>query len=110
LAHHSKNLKLWRLPKIEGSILKYIVPPLWPTYIGERRATLAKAYGIKVRCYEEHVGEHIENLRTMLGILWEHIRNTLGTRKNEKNPPPHPLLQNLKGKKARATKSKSVGN
>jgi hypothetical protein len=22
----------------------------------------AKAYGIKVRCYGEHVGEHIENL------------------------------------------------
>jgi hypothetical protein len=25
------------------------VPFLWPTYIGERRTTLAKAYGIKVR-------------------------------------------------------------
>jgi hypothetical protein len=45
----------------------------------------------------------------MLGIQWEHIRNTLGTRKNEKNPPSS-LLQNLKGKKARPTKSKSVGN
>jgi hypothetical protein len=37
LAHHSKNLKLWRLPKTKGSILKYIAPPLWPTNIGERR-------------------------------------------------------------------------
>ncbi len=109
LAHHSKKLKLWRLPKLEGSILKCRVPPLWPSYIGERRTTFAKAYGIKVRWYGEHVGEHIGNLETMLGIQWEHIRNTLGTRKNEKNPPSS-LLQNLKGKKARPTKSKSVGN
>jgi len=52
-----KNMKLWRL--IEDSILKYRVPPLWPTYIGERKTTFAKAYEIKVRCY---VGEHIGNL------------------------------------------------
>jgi hypothetical protein len=29
LAHHSKNWKLWRLPNIEGSILKYRVPLPW---------------------------------------------------------------------------------
>jgi hypothetical protein len=51
-----KKKKLWRLPKVEGSILKYRVPPLWPTYIGERRTTFA--YGIKVRCYCELFGEH----------------------------------------------------
>jgi hypothetical protein len=49
-------MKLWRLSKIEGCILKYRIPHLWPGYIGERRITLAKAYGIKVRCYGEHVG------------------------------------------------------
>jgi hypothetical protein len=38
-----RKIKLWRLPKIEGSILKYRVPPLLPTYIGERRTTFAKA-------------------------------------------------------------------
>jgi hypothetical protein len=48
-----KKMKLWRLPKIEVSILKYRVPPLWPTYIGERRTTFAKAFGIKARCYWE---------------------------------------------------------
>jgi hypothetical protein len=49
-------MKLWRLLKIEGYVLMYIVPPLGPTYIGES----AKAYGLKVRClYGEHVGEHI---------------------------------------------------
>jgi len=33
--------------------------------IGERRITTSgKAYGIKVRCYGEHVGEHIGNLGT----------------------------------------------
>jgi hypothetical protein len=56
-----KKKNLWKLPKIEGSILKDRVPHLWPTYIGESRTTFAKAYGIKVRCCEEHVGEHIGN-------------------------------------------------
>jgi len=30
--------------------------------MGERRTTFALAYGIKVRCYGEHVGEHIGKL------------------------------------------------
>jgi hypothetical protein len=49
-------MKLWKLPKIKGSILKYRASPLWPNYIGERPTTFAKAHGIKVRCYGEHVG------------------------------------------------------
>jgi len=70
--------KLLRLPKIEGSILKYRVgPPLWPTYISERRTKFANAYWIKVRCYREHN----ENLRHMLGTWWEHIGNTKNPKK-----------------------------
>jgi hypothetical protein len=34
----------------------------WGDSIRERRTTFAKAYGIKARCYGEHVGEHIGNL------------------------------------------------
>jgi len=57
-------MKLWRLLKIEGSVLMYIVAPLGPTYIGES----AKANGLKVRClYGEQVGEHIVNLGNILG-------------------------------------------
>jgi hypothetical protein len=37
-----KKMKLWRLTKIEGSVLKYRVPPLGHTYIGERRTTFAQ--------------------------------------------------------------------
>jgi hypothetical protein len=44
------------LPRIDVYILKYGVPPLWPNYIGERRTTFAKVYGIKVRCYGEQLG------------------------------------------------------
>jgi len=56
-------MKLWMmLPKIQGSILIYRVPPLWP-----RRTTFAKALGIKVSCYGEHVEEHNGNLRNILG-------------------------------------------
>ncbi len=62
LAHHSKNLKLWKLPKMQVSILNYRVPSLWPNYIGERRVTFAKTYGRKVRCYWELFGEHVRNL------------------------------------------------
>jgi hypothetical protein len=39
----------------------------------KRRTTFAKTYGIKVRCYGKHVGEH-------LGELGEHGGNTLGTK------------------------------
>ncbi len=60
------------LPKIEGCVLRYRVPPLWTTYTGERRTTFAKAYVIKVRCYGEHVEQHIGNLGNTL-------RNALGT-------------------------------
>jgi len=60
-------MKLWRLHKIKGFILKYRVPPLWPTYVGERRTTFGKADGIKVRCNGEHVREHIGNLGNILG-------------------------------------------
>jgi hypothetical protein len=61
-----KKKKTWRLPQIEGFILKYSVPPLWPTYKGERRTTFAKSYGIKVRCYMEPFGEHVKNLGNFL--------------------------------------------
>jgi hypothetical protein len=86
-------MKLWRLPKIEGSILKYRVPPLWLSYIGERNTT-AKAYGIKVRYYGEHVGDHIGDLVNLVGTHWELKRNIVGTHwepgKMEKNTSPLP--------------------
>jgi hypothetical protein len=59
-------MKPWKLPKIEGSILKCRGPPLWPTYTGERRTTFAEAYGMKVRWYGEYVGEYIENFGSIL--------------------------------------------
>ncbi len=37
-----------------GSILNNMFSTLWPMYIGERKRTFAKAYGIKVRYYVEH--------------------------------------------------------
>jgi hypothetical protein len=58
---HQKKKKQWRLPKKEGSILNCTIPPLWPTYKGQRRTPFSKAYGIKVRRYGENVGENIGN-------------------------------------------------
>jgi hypothetical protein len=82
------------------SILKYRDPPLWPTYIGERRTTFAKAYGIKVKYYGEYVGEHNGNLKNLMRSHWELERNIVKThwepRKNEKKILPFP---NLKRKK-----------
>jgi hypothetical protein len=65
LAHHwkKKKKKLCRVHEIEGSILKYGVPSFWLIHIGERRTIFVKAYGIEVRCYGEHVGELIGNLK-----------------------------------------------
>jgi len=56
-----KKLKLWMLPKIEDSMESESASP---SYIGEKGRTLGKTYGIKVRCY----WEHIENLK---GTCWE---------------------------------------
>jgi hypothetical protein len=52
-------MKLWRLSKVEGSISMNRVSYLWPSYIGERRTTLAKAYRVKVRCYLEAFGKPV---------------------------------------------------
>jgi hypothetical protein len=65
-------MKLHRFPKIKGYIMKHKVSTLWPSYIGKRRTTFAKAYGIKVS----------------YGVLfWEHFEN-LGTLALNKPPPP----------------------
>jgi hypothetical protein len=42
--------------------------PLWPTYRGEKGRNLGKTYGIKVRCYWEHIG----NMGNILRTSWEH--------------------------------------
>jgi hypothetical protein len=47
--HHSWKIKLCRLPKIKGSILKYRGPSLEHTYMGERRTTFFQAYGMKMK-------------------------------------------------------------
>jgi len=104
----TKKMKPWKLSEIEGSVLKYKVHPFWRSYIGECRTTFAKRYGIKVRCYEEHVEEHIGNLRNILGTHWELEGNLVGThwepRKNEKksSPPSPPPKKKLKRKKSKA--------
>jgi hypothetical protein len=83
-------MKLWKLPKIEGSVLNYGVPPLWPTYAGEKRTTFAKAYGIKVRYYWELFGEHVKNLGTL--CLGTPLRSA-----TQQGRPLHSMLQLLIG-------------
>jgi len=94
LAHHSRNRNV-EAPQNRrlDSILKYRVPPLWLTYIGERRKTFAETYGIKVRCYGEHVGElHNGNLKNLMRSHYELERSIVRThwepRKNEKKSFP----------------------
>jgi len=81
LAHHSKKEGVKKnyggSPKKKVLIGNVEFPPLWPSYRGERRRTFGKAYGIKMRCYAEHVG----------GTHWkpgEHIGNLMGTHLNLK--------------------------
>ncbi len=107
MGHHSKKKNLWGLLKVDSSIFNYRVPPLWPTYIGERRTTFAKSYGTKVRCYGEHVGEHIRNL---MGTHWVLIGNIVETHwePEKKNLLPHPS-PNLKGEKKQGNLSACLG-
>jgi len=41
-----------------GSMLRLLI---WFKYTAERKTTFAKAYGMKVRCYWEHIGNKREN-------------------------------------------------
>ncbi len=81
LTNHSEKMKLWWLPKIEGPILKYNVPPFWPTYIGQKVDNIFQIIWDKSEeCYGgEHVGEHIGNLENILRTWWEPIENLKGT-------------------------------
>jgi hypothetical protein len=63
---NQKKKRLWELPKIKGFILKYLVPPVWPTYICARRITFSKACGIKMTCYWELFGKHVKKLGNSL--------------------------------------------
>jgi hypothetical protein len=64
-------MKLWKFLKIEGFVLMYIIPPLWPAYIGERITTFAKAYGVLIwrTCW----GTNWEPIKNLEGTPWEHI-------------------------------------
>ncbi len=74
------------------------MPPLLPTYIGEKGRTLGKTYmGLKRGAIGNTLGEHIRNL---MGTHWELEGNILGAKENEKNP--HPPIQNLKENKIKA--------
>jgi hypothetical protein len=55
------------LPKIEGFILNCTIPPLWPTYIGERRTPFSNAYKSE------------EVWKKCWGKYWEPIGNLKGT-------------------------------
>ncbi len=61
---------------------------LWPNYIGEKWRSLGKTYGIKARCY----CEHIRNLGNILGTHWELEREHVGNKgkRKKKSSAPHP--------------------
>jgi hypothetical protein len=95
--------------------LKFRGPPLRPTSIGDRRATFAKAYGIKVRWYCELLGGTCQELGNSLlwpfppplqnpqekkKIAWkvdsDSPLSTPNTTWKKTPPPPHP--QEKKGR------------
>jgi hypothetical protein len=57
-------------PRTKDFIFKHTVSSLWPSYIGERRTTFAKAYGTKPMCYWELFMEHVWNLGTLCCDQW----------------------------------------
>jgi hypothetical protein len=64
LAHNpKKKVETMEAPQNRRFYTKMECLPLWPTYIGEEGRILGKISGIKERCY----GEHIGNLRNILG-------------------------------------------
>jgi hypothetical protein len=51
---------------------------------------VAKQHGIKLRCYWEHLREHIENLKNILGTHWEQKK----TKKSSPFPSRKPKRKN----------------
>jgi hypothetical protein len=87
-----QKLKLWRLLKIGGSVLMYIVPPFTPAYRWKEnnicQSIWNKSVVLKWRtCW----GTYWEPIRNLEGIPWEHI-GTQGKMKKYPFRPP-----NLKG-------------
>jgi hypothetical protein len=78
------HVHAWALPKSESIGHSF-------TVYAHGSWTLAKAYGIKLRCYWEHLGEFLSN---PLGTWWEHIGNR--KKKEEKNPSPPPPTPKVK--------------
>jgi hypothetical protein len=85
LAHcKKKKIETMEAPQNRRFCGKEKCLTLWPHYTGEKGRTLGKKYGIKARCYWEHLWgthweprEHIENaMRTH----WELEGNMMGTR------------------------------
>jgi hypothetical protein len=67
LAHHKTKVEIMEAPqdrKLYGK-MEWLV--LWPTYTDEKGRTLGKTYGMKVRCYWEHIGNLMT--KTRLGPL-----------------------------------------
>jgi len=100
-----KKMKLWTLPKSEGSILKHKVNNFSPSahLYWWKEDNICQSIWDKMRCYEEH----IENL---MWIWREHSGNTLRTRgkwKKSSSPPPPP--KKLKRKRASACLGLPIG-
>jgi hypothetical protein len=100
--HSKKKKKLSRLPKIEGFILAYRVPPLWPTYICERRTTFAKSIWDESEVLWRTCWEHIGNLK---GTHWELKGNIVGTHWEPGNNETPPCPSQVKRKKTQGTLS-----
>ncbi len=69
------KMKLWWLLQVEGSILKYRVLTLWPTYRSERRTTFIKACGKKWSAIENSLGNMLGLGNSLLWPSLPHIEN-----------------------------------
>jgi hypothetical protein len=52
-----------------------MAPAIWVIYVGEKRRTLGKGYGLKGGAIGNTLGEHIQNFRNNVGNTlkcWEH--------------------------------------
>jgi hypothetical protein len=98
LTHHNtfETLETSRYRNIHS---KYIDIPIFPHLYRFPDNKLGQSIWDKMKCYKEHVGEHIENLRCVLlfgnrlGNTWRASLGTLWEYQNPKEtpPPPHPL-------------------
>jgi hypothetical protein len=108
----TKKIESMEAPQTRRFYGKMECHPLWPTYIGEKGRTLGKTYGIKARCYWEHLWrthwEPIKHCKNMMEPIGD-VKGTCWEQKKKEKISPTPKLKRKKSRHFECMLSLPIG-